>query len=529
MRKFLLLTCFWGAAASAQSIQVDELASASPYQAGTLTPSEGGMDSALWQGTSARIAIELLSDMPPVRSDIARTILRSVLLSPGVPPQSDNPQQAAKFQSARLMALVSLGEISAAQSIMTQMPELSTEASLISDLGFITGDFQSACLAVDRVFENRGDTEWLRKRTFCHLVRDEIPAADLTTDLLRSSGHKDPFFYAAAGQLSGVPGKISVKGYDASPLHMALMRESGQAWPKGKTPISVQSEIALSPDAAPADRLAALFAAAPALTDAQMVQVLEALGRTAMSSDASGNTLVDLEAALAADPPQSLGQLFDVARFGQPTDKTKASAEILKRAEAGGAFVRFVSLLKAELASLPAADQLQAAPETFIKAAIARRDLVALQSFHQGLGDIHAKLRDRLALAADALGNGYFGGSFGSDIETRLTATSTAQKRAVRDAMIAFALGANPTDEAVLALSGGSAKRVRLPVDIIALRAAARNQARAETALRSARILSSGTQDLDDFVLGEVLSALQTAGLFDLAGEVAAIDFMAGG
>ena len=528
MRSLFIISLLWAYPVAAQSIEVGELDSAAPFQAGSLTPETGALDQLLWQGTSAGLATDILEDFPDLKSDIAKTLLRAALLSPGIPPATDDPGTAQNFQNARIAAILQLGDLQSVQSLISQMPSLANDPHIGSDLAFRSGDAETACTIVDGVFENRGKAEWLRKRALCHVVRDEIPAAELTTDLLRESGYEDPFYYSQMRRFSGAPGKPGVKGLKDDAVHTALMTASGTDWPKGKTPILIEAQTALSEDATGPQRLSALYAGAPALSDAQMTQILESLGRSDTGLDQLTGTLVDVETARNADPHIGLGQLFDIARFGNSPERGLAAGEILKRADAANAFARFADLLAPNLSSLTTDEQIGPMQALFIRAAITRRDFSALQSFHQELTDIDPELRNRLALASDAIGNGFYGGSAGFDIDERLGASGAKKKRAVRDAIIAFSLGANLSDDAATALSQGSGIRVRMPADVLALRAAARKQARGETALRSARILKDGTDSVDDLVLAEVISALQTAGLFDLAGQVAARDFLSG-
>ena len=133
----------------------------------------------------------------------------------------------------------------------------------------------------------------------------------------------------------------------------------------------------------------------------------------------------------------------------------------------------------------------------------------------------------RIALIADALGNGFSLGELGRDIETRLESEGADKRRAVRDSFIAMAMGARLSGDAsvnIMGVSKGGGQAANSG-DLLALSAAATASSRAETMLRAAIILDS-TDMLDNPSLAAVISALQEAGLPQFAGRVAAQDFL---
>ena len=530
MKKLILTLCLWPGLASAQGIEIDQLQSAAPFQAGTLVSGQGGLDREAWRGTGAKMALSLTDRIPDqTYAGPARNLLRAALLSEGVPPKAADADQSKAFQRSRLNAALSLGEMAAAQSIVSNMPTLSSDQALAADLALLSGDHAGACMIADGVTDERGQPQWASLRAFCHVTRGEIPAAELTTDLLRSGGYEDPFYFNMMRRLGGAPGKPNLKGLSAKPLHIALMSEAALDWPEGERPAVSFARDASTEALDPARRLSALYGAGAALTDAQMTQILESLGRSGTTDGLATGVLFNVDAALEEPAPIAMGQLYDIARFGSGDDQTRAVGEILTRAGKAGAFERFVTLLSPVLDTLPIDGQLYVNPALFARAAVQRRDLSTLQQAFTLLNGQNPALRTRIALAADALGNGFYGGTAGTDIETRLAASSaTVKDRAVRDALIAFAMGANLSEESVLLMQGRPDMNNPISAEIIGLRAAARKQSRAETALWAAEILKNGTTALDDNALYEVIAALQSAGLFDHAGWVAASDFMDG-
>lgn len=522
--------------AHAQSIEIAELDSALPFQAGTLSAGQGGLDQQSWSGTSAELAVDILKNLPPrFSSSVARDLAKAAILSEGVPPEAGSPNAASRFQSVRINQALEMGEVDAVNTIVSRMAGLSRDTRLSADMALLRGDVESACVSADSVVEGRATPKWASLRAFCHVTRNEIPAAELTLDLLRSDGDfKDPAYFELMDFLTGVPGKPKLTALTTRPLHQALMQHAELDWPKAKRPQSSFAQDALDVELPNAKRLEGLFKAGDALTDDQITMVLNALstpptdglaGNGAVTSNAY---LFDLEGALQAEPAIGLGRLYDVAQYSQGPDKARALAEILTRADKAGAFQRFANFLEPLLMTLPVEDQTRTDLAIFAKAAVQRRDIAMLQQTYSALDGNDRAQQARIALAADAIGNGFFGGQLGSDIDSRLGSEGSAQKRAIRDALIAHALGANLSDTAIRTFADKPNQRVSIPGEWIPIAAAAEKRARAETALWAAILFKDGSEKLDDMTLFHVIQSLQKAGLFEYAGRVAAEDFLSG-
>ena len=199
---------------------------------------------------------------------------------------------------------------------------------------------------------------------------------------------------------------------------------------------------------------------------------------------------------------------------------------MLAAAEKKDVFSRFAKLFENNLAIIPAELQAQADLKLFTQAAIERGDIGALQGFFQSTPE--GPQKPRIALIADALGNGFTLGTLGEDIESRLAGEGAEKRRAIRDTFIAVAMGSRLSGNAEQALEGaGNGSGVSIKAgDLLALNAAAEAGSRAETALRTAIMIERGT--LDDPSLAAVIKSLQKAGLPQFAGRLAAEDFLKG-
>jgi len=179
--KTLCLTtalCFLPAFAFAQDyglsapaeIESEILGAAKDYDAGTLQ--DGALDTSLWQGTSAGWAARLLSNAPLKSQDpIIRDMVRTVILSGGV-------------------------YASTLDNFLARNPDLAQSPLAQVDLALTKRDWQRACEISDTITTERALPQWARLRATCHALRGEMSAADVTRDLLRSSGYDNPAYHA---------------------------------------------------------------------------------------------------------------------------------------------------------------------------------------------------------------------------------------------------------------------------------------------------------------------------------------------
>jgi len=168
----------YGLSAPAQ-IETETLGQAQDFDAGVLTDS--ALDAQLWQGTSALRASRLLS-IAPLKTDnpIIEDMVRTVILSGGVPPQTRDPEDQKAYENARLSAVMSIGEGEVLDGFLARNPELARSPLAQVDLAFAKGDSERACEISDTITEDRGAAPWVRLRATCHALRGEMAAAELT-------------------------------------------------------------------------------------------------------------------------------------------------------------------------------------------------------------------------------------------------------------------------------------------------------------------------------------------------------------
>ena len=186
----------------------------------------GGLDAALWQGTSAKTAVRLLQKLP-VSSDnaIVQDMIEAVVLSAGVPPEGETEE----YDKARLKTVMAMGDKAALENLAARNPDITRDPAVRTDLALAAGDIAAACNTADNITEGRGEPYWAKLRAFCHIERDEVSAAELTIELLQNSGHEDADYYSLMKVLTGVSKKLPKTDNISDPLLIVMAQKAGPA------------------------------------------------------------------------------------------------------------------------------------------------------------------------------------------------------------------------------------------------------------------------------------------------------------
>ena len=482
---FLSAALLWGGTAAAQSIEVGELGEAEVFSAGVLDVASGGLDANAWSGTSAPLATRLLQTLPTeIEHPIARDLVAAALLSGAVPPEGTEAERKA-FADARTAYLLASGQSERVAALLERDVALSRDRRAQTDLALDRGDVESACLSAEDVVEGRADPYWAKLRAFCLAQADQVAAAELTVELLANFGHEDMAF---ARLFDGLTKNRRVRDVEPrTALHRAMVRALGVTAGSGDELGSLLSRM----DTVPADQFGAAMRAL------------------------AGEAVLTTGAELADNSSErATAALYVLATEARDAN---ALAEFLRRAEGKGFFAQAATALADALRSSPPAP---GAEGLWVKAAVLRGDIGALVGLHGGAGGEAAA---RIALVSDALGGGFRFAPLGEDIDARL---ERGDARAVRDALMAMALGGRASDTALAALESATyPDSTAAPGALVTLRASGVEGARAETALRAARLIADGKTDM--LTLAEVISSLDAAGLNSFANRVAAWDMAA--
>lgn len=511
--KTLALTtalCFLPAFAFAQDyglsapaeIESEILGAAKDYDAGTLQ--DGALDTSLWQGTSARWAARLLSNAPLKSQDpIIRDMVRTVILSGGVPPRATTQAEAESYESARLQAVLAIesgrpGYASTLDNFLARNPDLAQSPLAQVDLALTKRDWQRACEISDTITTERALPQWARLRATCHALRGEMSAADVTRDLLRSSGYDNPAYHAQMDAL--LTGQDPAAETDPTD---ALVTFLASRAPKERSIV----------DAPPAPgKDTELDAVFKSFADTELDVMASTLGN--LSFDIATADL-DLETAMSDPSARATGRLFVL---GQSGDAAALDAFISRAVKAGIDEAVALTKLTPIIQQLSARDRVNTNLTRYSRAALLTRDIASLQQIYAALPD--GPLQARIALITDALGGGFNGQSMGRDIEGRLKNPAT-QTQAVTDAQIAFALGATLSDAVATILADQNLPGLTLPQSqLLLLDAAIKDNSRAEVTLLVATQLTRDGLNVTDKT--RLISALTEVGLPQFAGPIAA-------
>ena len=494
----------FGLAGGPPQIQSETLGAAQDFDAGVLQ--DGNLSANLWQGTSAAWAAKLLSNAP-FKSDnpIIEDMVRTVILSGGVPPQANSSTGAQAYEAARLQAVLAVesgrgGDSGTLDNFLARNPELARAPLAQVDLALSKGDWQRACEISDTITTERALPEWARLRAACHGLRGELSAADVTRDLLRNAGYENLAYHAQMDSL--LSGQGPAPETDPTDALVSFLASRGKAEDNGLA------------GAAPVDvgRAADLDALFKSFKETDLNTIQSALGN--MSFDIDRGDL-DLETALADPSARATARLFVL---GQSGDAAAFDAFLSRAVKAGVSEDAALLKLTPMIQTLPAQSRARTNLVRYVRAALLSRDIGSLQQLYAAVPEGGAQAR--IALIADALGGGFYGQSMGRDIETRLSVPLT-RSQALKDVQIAFALGATLSDEAAQILDAQHLPALTLPQSqLMLLDAAVSGNSQAEVSLLTATLLSRPGLNVTD--KSHLISALTQAGLPQFAGPIAA-------
>jgi hypothetical protein len=493
-----LLAVLLASSVRAQSITVDTLDAAQAFTPGIDVAQP--LDADAWQGTNAPRALRLLGAMP-LQTDhpVLRDMMRRVVLSGLVPPAGAD----AAYDQTRIAVAQSLASPDEYEQFAARNPA-ARDPRLRADAFIAAGDLMAACGISDALQQGRGETYWVRLRAACHEARGETAAADLARDLLRDRGEDttlvvpdppDDFWVRALA--------LDAAGLDAFMTEMAGPPQNG---PEAQPPTDLMgpppNEVA-PPDSVPFDPTAGTDTETPISLFPQAVA-----GPTppppppfdfATERDTAGD--------------QSTARLFILAKAGD----ARAVSAFVDRAVAAG--LNANQVLSRIPAILDPTDMAMANLALFARYAALTRDVDLMQALFVASEDDAAK--DRLALAADALGGGFYGRPLGESLETAL---QDEQDGAWRDVMIALGLGADLTEPVEQLLNPLRASQADL-IDWVAVDHAIDRGAQAELLLRLSILMAREDMDAGED-LYRALRSLRKAGLSDTAGQLAAYSFL---
>lgn len=498
--------------AFAQSIEVERLDAAKAFAPGIEIT--GALESEAWQGTSAERAARLLSELPAdTPHPIVHDMLRRVVLSGLVPPVGADDA----FERRRIMAAQDLATPDEYARFAARNPA-ARDPALRVDAYIARGNLSAACEISDAIQQDRGDAYWVRLRAACHEMRDETARADLARDILRDRDEETTLVVPEPREGFWV----EAMALDAVALNAMMTELAGDPEPAG-------------PPEAPIDSLKVNDAdsAEDTIIEESLVDTLPVdPGMPPAAEAPAGESILDPFSLFVEAEPEPEPTFNLTAAVEDTTDQGTARLFILGRDGSAAAVAEFVSratetgldssrVLSRIPAVLDPADMARVNLPLFAKHAVVIRDIGLMQALFGATED--QSVRERLALASDAMGGGFSGRALGEGLETALMDNASG---AVDDVLIALALGSNLT-ESVEALLDAANRSGQADMNWIAIDHAVDRRARAESLLRFSALIAARKDD-DPWTLYRAIRGLRTVGFPETAGQLAAYEFLRG-
>jgi hypothetical protein len=223
-------------------VQVQSLGQVEPFRVGALSGIPFKMPMQQWQGTSAEIAAQLMSDLPEIgASPLLNRLAASVLISPSNPPKGGKGDMS--LASLRLASVYRLGQLQAVINLAERSPGglSDPENAAIATRAFLAlGQESNACETAIRLQNGRGAVFWLKVRAFCLAREGRTAAAELTADLVLEADPEDVDFLLALNRMLRKD-KTVIKPINA--LELAMARFSNAPIDLAEAPFSLKSAM----------------------------------------------------------------------------------------------------------------------------------------------------------------------------------------------------------------------------------------------------------------------------------------------
>ena len=284
-------------------VQVQSLGQVEPFRVGALAGIPFKMPMQQWQGTSAEIAAQLMSDLPEIgASPLLNRLAASVLISPSTPPKGGKGDMA--LASLRLASVYRLGQLQAVINLAERSPGglSDPENAAIATRAFLAlGQESNACETAIRLQNGRGAVFWLKVRAFCLAREGRTAAAELTADLVLEADPEDVDFLLALNRMVHKD-KTVIKPINA--LELAMARFSNAPIDLAEAPFSLKSAMVEAEGEVGLDA-ARMMAAAGLLNTDALAQIYLSWPGLPLSEPATAGTDITQNAPEAEAPPPS--------------------------------------------------------------------------------------------------------------------------------------------------------------------------------------------------------------------------------
>lgn len=528
------------AAATGASAQVQSQA-LKPLDLWSAGGRDTGLPDTLWKDTSPDLARQVLGVLPdrplsPAMATLARRVLATAAAAP------DGAGSDAGLAALRIRALVSLGDLAAAEQVLSRTPSIEASEALSrmkADVALLNGRDQDACDAARNLQQGRDGQWWLKLRALCGYVDKQPAAAQVALDLWRQGGGKAPAFERLlSAAINGLdPGKPSVD----DPMVYALSRRLGlDLAPLASTaPMPIAAAMARDPNTPPAARLEAMsralrLEAFPVQTVREAYLAAEGVttapaGTAPPGWNAATRPLPTLAQASADPGATGEAALFAIAMTSHDMGEREAAiSALLGRSKTNIDYLALSRLASPAIARLAEDQPALRDPILFASASAMAWDVKTAQAIRSnirldsgaGATALDLALLDALIACRSSKGEGL---ALDQLVDRGGAGDPKARGRAQAAALLMAETGARMSPRSMAQFSAFElAPGKTSPARLAALDAAATDRRMGETALLALAVAEPAAQGLSTADRAAIAAALLRAGFKREASEVVA-------
>jgi hypothetical protein len=511
-----------------------------PSSGGLLDDGNGGLGTAMWQGSNRAQAVQALGVLPaPVSGTALRDLQRRLLLSVAeVPPGTAATPSLLGLRVTQLYRLGRLAEAERLSSIASRDLKDPIFRELPFDLALLKNDLPKACEIAAAGLREDGSPFWQKATVLCRYNAKDIAGGDLALSLWRDGGGgNDPAFNTLAAALRGdARAKVETLG-GASLLHFAMLRAAGRPLPKDTLDVATPALLVALAGYDKADAELRLMAAERAVQYGALTP--ELLGEAYAAAEIPEAHRTALLANIVAGKDRSVRAAALLYQATKNATDARTRADLIKRAydlavsrdlllATSATYKPLLNNLvpnEASIAAAPAVIRMALAAGETGTARLWRNILLALPPERDNAGEIAAEAWPLLLIA----------GEDGDWRDSRYEAWMTAQaelpaaernNRAAQLLTLAEAAGiAVPPEkwDSLLTAAAGNDRRGSPSVAVWRnLQRANTARAKAETvALALAMLGGKGSLEIDGQGLASALAALRDQGMAAEAKQIA--------
>jgi hypothetical protein len=212
-----------------KAVAAQELGTVDPDAMGLLSPSVGGLGSAMWENTSRGLVERVMQDMTlPASSPAINSLASRLLLTTAAVPSGDTILKRS-LVSLRLEKLLELGDVTGAwQLAMMAKPGSLDDTTMrtLTEAALMGPDSKDLCARMPEFMAGHKDAEWQKALILCQLRAGDTKAVQLGLDVMREQQVKDDVFITMMNRaMLGGGRKLPRHITPLKPLVLGILRQ----------------------------------------------------------------------------------------------------------------------------------------------------------------------------------------------------------------------------------------------------------------------------------------------------------------